>query len=135
MAEATTSAAVCVATGAVVAPFCAAFGFDPMLLMGGMVGGVAGCVIVRTLLPTKDDASIRQLVLVAIGSTLLSTIGTLLMAPWVVRTFALAEVPPGAVRLAVGAFLGGFAQPIAGLLQKWLLARFDPSSTKESGNA
>lgn len=134
MAEATTTAAVCVATGAVVTPFCAAFGFDPVLLMGGLVGGIAGCVIARTLLPSKGKQSITQLVLVAIGSTLLSTIGTLLMAPWVVRTFALADVPPGAIRLAVGAFLGGFAQPIAGILHKRLLARFDPP-TKESGNA
>lgn len=133
MAEATTTAAVCVATGAVVTPFCAAFGFDPMLLMGGMIGGVAGCVIARTLLPSKENHSILQLVLVAIGSTLLSTIGTLLMAPWVVRTFALAEVPPGAIRLAVGAFLGGFAQPILGKMKGWV-DRFDPT-TKGAGDA
>lgn len=132
MAEATTSAAVCVATGATMTSFCAAFGFDPMLLMGGMIGGIAGCVIVRTLLPSKGEATLMQLVLVAIGSTLLSTIGTLLLAPWVVRTFALADVPPGAVRLAVGAILGGFAQPIAAKIRRWI-DNFNPS--KESGNA
>jgi hypothetical protein len=134
MAEATTTAAVCVATGAVVTPFCAAFGFDPNLLLGGLVGGLIGCTIVQTLLPTKEEVRLRRLALLTVGSVLLSTISTLLVAPSVVRTFSLAEVPPGAVRLAVGALIGGFAQPIAVQLQKLVLRYLDPS-TKESGNA
>lgn len=134
MAEATTTAAVCVATGAAVTPFCAAFGFDPNLLLGGLVGGLIGCMIVQTLLPTKEEVKLRRLALLTVGSVLLSTISTLLVAPSVVRTFSLAEVPPGAVRLAVGALIGGFAQPIAVQLQKLVLRYLDPPQ-KESGNA
>jgi hypothetical protein len=133
MAEATTTAAVCVATGAVVTPFCAAFGFDPMLLMGGMVGGIAGFVIFQTLLPSKEPISPLRLVLLSIGSVLLSTLGTLLVAPTMVRTFNLEGVPPGAVRLAVGAVIGGCAQVIAAKIRK----RVEDAgpATKESGNA
>lgn len=135
MAEATTTAAVCVATGALTTGFCTAFGFDPMLLMGGMVGGLIGCIIVQTLLPSKEDVRIRRLVLLTIGSVLLSTISTLLVAPTAVRAFGLTEVPPGAVRLAVGALIGGFAQPIAVQVQKRLLRYIEDPPPKESGNA
>jgi hypothetical protein len=134
MAEATTSAAVCVATGATMTSFCAAFGFDPMLLAGGAAGGAIGCVIARSLLPSKGDPSIVRIVWVSIGSVLLAMLGTPLAAPWVVRTLSLADVPPGVLQLAVGAILGGFAQPIAGIIHRRLMARFDPTPAKEPGN-
>lgn len=134
MAEATASAAVCVATGSVVTAFCAAFGFDPMLMAGGALGGFLGFVIVRSLLPSGENISMARVAWLSVGSVLLSTIMTLLVSPWTIRTFALADVPPGAVRLAVGAAIGAFAPTIAALIRKRVMGILDPA-TKESGNA
>lgn len=113
MSDITTSAAVCAATGTMAAPFCAAFGFDLNLLVGGVVGGLVGCVIAQTLLPDRSDTKIARALSMMIGSVLLAGIATLLLSPWVIRQLNLSEVPPGAVRLALGAVIGAFAQPLA----------------------
>jgi hypothetical protein len=124
MSDITTSAAVCATTGAFAAPFCAAFGFDVSLLMSGLVGGLVGCVIAQTLLPDKSDASFARTLKIMIGSVLLAGILTLVGSPWLIRQMSLTEVTPGAVRLAFGALVGAFAQPIAiklgGIVSAWM---------------
>lgn len=120
----TTTAAVCVATGTFGGIFCAAFGFDPTLLAGGMLGGLMGCLIVQTLIPDKAEVQLRRFLTLTIGSVLLATISTALFSPWVIRTANLEEVPPGMVRLGVGAFIGGFAQPLVVLGWAWFAKKF-----------
>lgn len=134
MTEAATTAAVCVATGAVAAPFCAAFGFDPALLLGGLVGGFIGCVIVQTLIPSREEIPFRRMVGLLVGSVLLATICTLVVSPMVIRQLNLQDVPPGAVRLFIGAIIGAFAQPIAVKGQQKFLKWFGGLG-KEKGNA
>ncbi len=137
MADAvTTTAAVCVATGAAAAPLCAALGFDPTLLLGGLLGGFAGCIIVQTLIPDKVEPELRRILTLTVGSVLLATISTAICSPWVIRTANLQDVPPGLVRVAVGAFIGGFAQPL--LVFGWgsFVKRFlGESAPKENPNA
>ncbi len=113
MSDVATTAAVCVSTGTLAAPFCAAFGFDPTLLLGGLVSGLVGCVIAQTLIPDKQDVTFRKMLAVMVGSVLLAGVATLIGSPWIIRQLALQEVPPGAVRLAFGALIGAFAQPLA----------------------
>ncbi len=113
MTDVATTASVCVATAGVAAPFCAAFGFDPALLIGGTVGGFAGCLIVQTLIPDEAGITLFGVLSIMVGSVLLATLTTPLVSPWFVRTLNLSEVPAGAVRLAVGAAIGSCAQPIA----------------------
>lgn len=114
----TATAAVCATTGAVAAPFCAAFGFDLSLMIGGVVGGLIGCIIAQTLLPDRSDAKFSRVAFMMVGSVLLAGIATLLLSPYVIKKLDLSEVPPGAVRLALGALIGAFAQPIAIKLQE-----------------
>lgn len=135
MSDVATTAAVCVATGALSAPFCTAFGFDPTLLLGGVVGGFFGCVIVQTLIPDKQDQNFRRMLALMVGSVLLAGIATLIVSPWLIRQFNLSEVPPGAMRMAIGAVIGGFAQPLAIMLQSKVLTWFGSLGKKESGNA
>jgi len=131
MSDITTSAAVCATTGAVAAPFCAAFGFDVTLLIGGLVGGLIGCIIAQTLLPDKSDLSFRRLLGIMIGSVLLAAIVTLLISPWAIKKLDLADVAPGAVRLALGALIGAFAQPIAIKLGQVVTSWIDRVSEKK----
>jgi uncharacterized membrane protein YeaQ/YmgE (transglycosylase-associated protein family) len=131
MSDITATAAVCATTGAIAAPFCAAFGFDLNLLVGGIVGGLIGCVIAQTLLPERSDTSFRRVLSMMIGSVLLAGILTLVLSPWVIRQLSLAEVPPGAVRLTLGAIIGAFAQPIAIKGQAKLMSWLDRAGEKK----
>lgn len=117
-------AAVCVATGGVAGPFCAAFGFDPTLMLGGLVGGLIGCVIVQTLIPDKDEIPFRRILTLAVGSVLLAGLATLIASPMIIRALSLTDVPPGAVRLVIGAAIGGCAQPLAVMGQRKFLDWF-----------
>ncbi len=132
---ASTGAAVCVTTGIVAAPFCAAFGFDPMLPLAGLVGGFIGVVIVQTLIPDKGRNDFRALLTLLLGSVLLAMMATLLASPWVIRKLELTDVPPGVVRLAVGALIGGFAQPILVIVKSKLFGWLANLGSKENGNA
>lgn len=138
MSDVATTAGVCIATGSTQAMFCAAFGFDPTLLVGGLVGGLIGCVISQTLIPEKGAPDFRKMLALMVGSVLLAGMATLIGSPGVIRFASgwLSGVPDGAVRLAFGALIGAFAQPIAviggGKLMDWLRGF---GSKKESGNA
>lgn len=136
MSDVATTAAVCVATGAMSTTFCAAFGFDPTLLLGGLVGGFIGCLIVQTLIPSKTDTELRKILAIMVGSVLFSGVATMLVSPWFIRTLSLQDVPPGAVRLSVGALIGGLAQPLVIIgKQKALRWWHRFGGNKENGNA
>lgn len=136
MTDVATSAAVCVATGTLSATFCAAFGFDPTLLLGGVVGGFTGCLIVQTLIPSNKPEDLLAIVKMMIGSVLFSGLMTMLVSPWAIRNFNLEGVPPGAVRLAIGAVLGGLAQPLVILGRRKVLKYWKGADLgKENGNA
>lgn len=132
MSDAATPAVVCVTTGAIAGPFCEAFGFDPTLLFGGLLGGFLGCVIAQTLIPDKEDVPFRRLLALTVGSVLLATLVTMVGSPWVVRVLSLTDVPAGAVRLVFGAVIGACAQPLAMLGKKKLLRWFSGLGNKES---
>lgn len=135
MTEVATTAAVCVATGAVSTTFCAAFGFDPTLLLGGLFGGFIGCLIVQTLIPSKIKPELSAILALMIGSVLFSGVATMLVSPVVIRTLSLQDVPPGAVRLTIGAVIGGCAQPLVVMGKAKLLKWFGSYGNKENGNA
>jgi uncharacterized membrane protein YeaQ/YmgE (transglycosylase-associated protein family) len=135
MTDVVTTAAVCVATGTITAGFCASFGFDPKLLIGGTVGGFLGCLIVQTLIPDKAGLDFAGILKIMVGSVLLATVATLLCSPWVIRTLNLEEVPAGAVRLGIGAVIGACAQPLAIIGRARLIKWFGSVGPKENGNA
>lgn len=134
MSDVATTATVCVATGTIASPFCAYFGFDVTLLVGGIVGGLIGCVIAQTLIPDKADADFGRFLKLMVGSVLLAAVVTLATSPWLIRTLNLDGVPPGAVRLIIGALVGGIAQPLAILIQKKALAWFGNLGNKGVDN-
>lgn len=135
MTDVATTAAVCVATGAVSTTFCAAFGFDPTLLLGGLVGGFIGCLIVQTLIPSKTQPPFGSILALMVGSVLFSAVATMLVSPMLIRTLALQDVPPGAVRLSIGALIGGLAQPIVIMGKRKFLKFWEGFGNKENGNA
>jgi hypothetical protein len=135
MSDVVTTVATCVATGTVGGMFCATFGFDPSLLAGGMLGGLMGCLIVQTLIPDKDEVRMRRILALMVGSVLLATIATALVSPTVIRTFNLQDVPPGLVRIAVGAVIGGLAQPLVVIGSAKLLKWFGGVDPKETPHA
>lgn len=147
MTDVVTTAAVCVGTGAVSSFICASIGFDPRLLIGGTIGGFIGCLIVQTLIPVESDPvkaaiTFAGYLKIMVGSVLLATILTMICSPALIRAMSLQDVPPGAVRIAVGAVIGAMAQPIVVLGRKkfikWL-GKWDGTppgpATKESGDA
>lgn len=135
MSDAVTTAGVCVATGGANAMFCAAFGFDATLLLSGTVGGLIGCVIAQTLIPNKDASDFRKMLALMVGSVLLAGMATLVASAWVIRALTLQDVPPGAVRLAFGATIGAFAQPLAVMGGSWLMEWLQRLRSKGNSNA
>lgn len=131
MADATSTAAVAGTTGALTFPVLAAFGVDPL----AMVPALIGCVIAQTLIPS-GDRSLRAIALITLGSVLLASLLTPIVAPYVMHRWG--ELAPGsspvAVRALVAAGIGGFAQPIVigGLA---LLRRFFATKLKEAPDA
>jgi hypothetical protein len=135
MTDVLTTAAVCIGTGTFGAMFCATFGFDPTLLAGGLLGGFMGCLIVQTLIPDKADVRMRRILALMLGSVLLATITTAVISPTIIRLASLQDVPAGLVRLAVGAVIGGLAQPLVVIGSAKILKWVGGIGTKESPNA
>lgn len=121
MSDVGAAAAAAAATGVISIPFLSAMGIDP----SAMVAGLVGCTIVQTVLPS-EGRSVRAVVAVTLGSMLFSSLATPLVAPWaVLKIHAVVSeaVHHDPIRAATAAFLGGFAQPLLGLVPK-LIDRF-----------
>lgn len=118
MTDVTTSAAV----GAATIPLLAAVGIDP----ASIVAGLAGCIVVQTLLPVQQHPFLR-LALMTLGSVLFASLATPFAAPiivgWVLDHYPKASIEPDAVKAAVAAGMGGFAQPILFFARAMLRAR------------
>lgn len=114
-------------------PILAAFGLDPQSL----VAGLAGCVVVQTLLPSEQHGWVK-VSLMTLGSVLFASLTSPFAAPvaisYVLEHYPKASISLDAVRAAVAATLGGFAQPILFLVRAAIQARITRTS-KESGNA
>jgi hypothetical protein len=70
-----------------------------------------------------------------LGSVLLATITTAVISPTIIRLASLQDVPAGLVRLAVGAVIGGLAQPLVVIGSAKILKWVGGIGTKESPNA
>lgn len=118
MTDVTTSTAI----GATAVPLLAAVGIDPF----SIVAGLAGCIVVQTLLPAQQHPFTR-LALMTLGSVLFASLATPFAAPiivgWVLDHYPKASISADAVKAAVAAGLGGFAQPILFLAKAMLRAR------------
>ncbi len=117
-----------VAIVAIPAATLAAFGIDPY----GMVAGLFGCIIAQSFME-REPRKFKAIAWLTLASILFASLSTLIVAPWVYDTFfSGGRTPEGAVRAAVAAFSGGFAQPIVVGLRKdvvpailrWLSSKF-----------
>jgi hypothetical protein len=129
MADVTTSAAV----GVAAFPLLAAIGIDP----AAIAAGLAGCVVVQTLLPSEQHGIVK-VALLTLGSVLFASLTTPFVAPvavgYVLDHYPKATISSDAVKAAVAATLGGFAQPILFLVRAAIQARI-ASKVKESSDA
>ena len=132
MADITTSTAV----GVAAFPFLAAIGVDP----ASIGAGLAGCIVVQTLLPPEQaTSSLKSIAAMTIGSVLFASLATPFAAPiaisYVIEHYPKATISIEAVRAAAAAALGGFAQPILFLFRALLRARIARQQMKETPNA
>lgn len=107
-------AASAAATGAVAAPFLAAFGID----LPAMLFGLLGAVIVQCLLPDATR-SLKQIAGLTVGGMLLSGIATPLAMAYAANYFS--QGPAQSVHNLAAAVVGGFAQPIVMRARAWVV--------------
>lgn len=111
MSDAVTPALVGTGAGIAIMPLLVSMGIDPVL----MVSGLAGCIVVQTLL--RSDKTFKVIAAVTIGSVFFASLATPILLPWVTAKFGLPTgVEKDAARAATSALLGGFAQPIVSAL-------------------
>lgn len=112
--------ATCSVASAVCIPILASYGLD---LPSGICGGV-GVVIVQTFIPREEVAiSYKRLAALSFASVLTAA----LVAPIVSQALTAAAptwITPAQIRGVVGAFVGGFAQPIVIWVRRVALPAF-----------
>jgi hypothetical protein len=130
MADVTASTAV----GVAAFPLLAAIGIDP----ASIAAGLAGCVVVQTLLPSEQHGFVR-VALMTLGSVLFASLTAPFVSPlavsYALEHYSRASISPDAVKAAVAATLGGFAQPILFLIRAAVQARIARQTAKEEPNA